>query len=129
MARMRRTSFNQSAHQSNAMDSKKVFALRKEGKLQDAYNLAVSLLNSDKDDEWNKRAMAWVLVDIIKLEINENLQNTIAFFNQLISLKIQDDVLETQIKYLQSRLTPVNSEIEKASALSKSGSYLNALNQ
>ncbi|WP_367105230.1 tetratricopeptide repeat protein [uncultured Psychrobacter sp.] len=129
MARMRISSFNQSAHQSNAMDSKKVFALRKEGKLQDAYNLAVSLLNSDKDDEWNKRAMAWVLVDIIKLEINKNLQNAIAFFNQLISLKIQDDVLETQIKYLQSRLTPVNSEIEKASALSKSGSYLNALNQ
>lgn len=121
--------FKQSAYQSDGMDSKKVFALRKEGKLQEAYNLATSLLNSDKDDEWNKRAMAWVLVDIIKIEINKNLQNAIAFFNQLISLKIQDEVLETQIKYLQPRLAPVNSEIEKASALSKNGNYLSALNQ
>lgn len=129
MARSVKSVFKQSAYQSDGMDSKKVFALRKEGKLQEAYNLATSLLNSDKDDEWNKRAMAWVLVDIIKIEINKNLQNAIAFFNQLISLKIQDEVLETQIKYLQPRLAPVNSEIEKASALSKNGNYLSALNQ
>ena len=129
MARSVKSVFKQSAYQSDGMDSKKVFALRKEGKLQEAYNLATSLLNSDKDDEWNKRAMAWVLVDIIKIEINKNLQNAIAFFNQLISLKIQDEVLETQTKYLQPRLAPVNSEIEKASALSKNGNYLSALNQ
>lgn len=79
MARSVKSVFKQSAYQSDGMDSKKVFALRKEGKLQEAYNLATSLLNSDKDDEWNKRAMAWVLVDIIKIEINKNLQNAIAF--------------------------------------------------
>lgn len=129
MARMRKSSFNQSAYQSNGMDSKKVFALRKEGKLQEAYNLAVSLLRSDKEDEWNKRAMAWVLVDLIKIEINNNLQNAIALFNQLVSLRIQDDILEDQIKRIQSKLTPVNNDIEKANTLSKNGNYLDALNQ
>lgn len=129
MARIRKSSFNQSAYQSNGMDAKKVSALRKEGKLQEAYNLATSLLNSDKDNEWNKRALAWVLVAIIKVEVNNNLQNAIAFFNQLLSLKIQDELLEKQIKYLQSKLVPINSEIEKANASSKNGDYLNALNQ
>lgn len=129
MARRIKSVFNKSAYQSDGMDSKKVFSLRKEGKLQEAYNLATSLLRSDKEDEWNKRAMAWVLVDLIKIEINNNPQNAIVLFNQLISLKIQDEILETQIKYLQPKLMPINNEIEKANALSKSGNYLNSLNQ
>ena len=61
--------FQQSIYQSNEIDSKHVFALRSEGKLQEAYQLATSLLESHGDDDWNKRAMAWVLVDIIKKEI------------------------------------------------------------
>ena len=77
MARRIKSVFNKSAYQSDGMDSKKVFSLRKEGKLQEAYNLATSLLRSDKEDEWNKRAMAWVLVDLIKIEINNNPQNAI----------------------------------------------------
>lgn len=72
--------------------------------------------------------MAWVLVDIIK-KIANNPQNAISFFNQLLSLKIQDEILEKQIKYLQPKLTPINREIEQTSSLSKNGSYLNALNQ
>lgn len=121
--------FQQSIYQSNEIDSKHVFALRSEGKLQEAYQLATSLLESNGDDDWNKRAMAWVLVDIIKKEIANNPQNAISFFNQLLSLKIQDEILEKQIKYLQPKLTPINREIEQASSLSKNGSYLNALNQ
>lgn len=129
MAYTQKPVFQQSIYQSNEMDSKNVFALRSEGKLQEAYQLATSLLESNGDDDWNKRAMAWVLVDIIKKEIANNSQNAISFFNQLTSLKIQDEILEKQIKYLHPKLTPINREIEQASSLSKNGNYLNALNQ
>ena len=47
MAYTQKPVFQQSKYQSNEMDSKSVFALRKEDKLQEAYQLAISLLDSN----------------------------------------------------------------------------------
>ena len=51
--------FNQLLFDSEDMGSKKVFALRKEGKLQEAHSLAISLLRSDQDGvgqiKWTKK--------------------------------------------------------------------------
>lgn len=121
--------YDQPLYNTEDLSSKRVFELRREKKIEEAYKLATALLKIDHEDEWNKRAMAWVLIDLIKREINKNPQIIIPHFKQLISLSIQDELIEAQIKLLQSKLTPINGEIERLSTLSKDGNYLEALNQ
>ena len=121
--------YDQPLYNTEDLSSKRVFELRREKKIEEAYKLATALLKIDHEDEWNKRAMAWVLIDLIKREINKNPQIIIPHFKQLISLSIQDELIEAQIKLLQSKLTPINGEIERLSTSSKDGNYLEALNQ
>ena len=54
-------------------DSKKVFQLRRDKQLGDAYNLAIQLYNQEPNDEWIQKAYAWVLIDIVKIELNNDL--------------------------------------------------------
>ena len=74
------------------MSSKRVTELRKAGDLEEAYQLAQSLLKSEPENIWNKRAMSWVCFDKLKkanLENNHNL-----FFDVLEnipSLNIPED--------------------------------------
>ena len=48
--------------------TKKVFELRKNKQLSDAYKIASHLFTNDPNDEWTQKAYAWVLIDIIKIE-------------------------------------------------------------
>lgn len=59
------------------MSAKEVTALRKAGKLEDAYKLAQELLATDNSNVWNKRAMAWVLFDLFKIEAQKNNHNAV----------------------------------------------------
>lgn len=54
------------------MTLQKVTALRKEGKLKEAYLLAESYLQERPDDMWGKRAMAWVLYEYLKNSEGKN---------------------------------------------------------
>ncbi len=47
--------------------SKQVFALRKEGKIEEAYQMALTCILIDSEDEWNIKALAYCLYDKIKL--------------------------------------------------------------
>lgn len=54
--------------------------LRKQGQLQEAYTRATEALENDSEDLWARRAMGWVLYDLIKRELqnvdDDNAQGT-----------------------------------------------------
>ena len=102
--------------------SQKVFQLRKEKQLGDAHTLAVKLYNEDPRDEWVQKAYAWVLVDIIKLEINNNdINKAQSFFNQLQSIDFQnrDEILTNQIDFLKPKLNINYQKIQQAENLTQ----------
>ncbi len=47
--------------------SSDVFKLRREGKIEEALNLAKELYNENSNDEWNAKALGWSLIDKIKI--------------------------------------------------------------
>ena len=49
--------------------SKDVFAMRREGMLDDAYAMAIDVVHLDPHDEWNIKALAWCLYDLIKRSV------------------------------------------------------------
>ena len=54
------------------MSSKEVTQLRKEGKLDEAFMLALEDYNKEPDNIWNKRALSWVYYDFCKKTAAEN---------------------------------------------------------
>lgn len=115
-------------YQFDEIDSNTVFALRKEKKLQEAYQMASALLQLDPNDEWNRLAMAWVLADLVQEQIDHNNpQQASITLNQLIALKLEDQYVQNKIRSLQKKLSPIADEIEHASTLSKNGKHTQAL--
>ncbi len=86
--------------------TKKVFELRKNKQLGDAYKIASHLFKNAPNDEWTQKAYAWVLIDIIKVESTKNLEQAKNFYNQLNAIKFvtADDILSKQIDLLKDRL-------------------------
>ncbi len=108
--------------------SQQVFALRKYGKLQEAYSLAVKLYNQDPEDEWIKKSYAWVLIDIIKIEIKNNSGKANSIFEQLLSMDISnDEIILKQINFLRPKLNPNYQEVQQAENLSKNGNHTQAI--
>lgn len=113
-------------------DSKKIFQLRREKKLVEAYDLAVKCYEQDRDDKWINKAYAWVLIDVIKNEIQINsLDKAMAFFQQLDSIKFFaiDDILQKQIKFLRPKINANYQQILQANSSSKSGNHTEALSK
>lgn len=110
-------------------DSKKVFQLRRDKQIGDAYNLAIQLYNQEPYDEWIQKAYAWVLIDIVKIELNNDINKASVFFNQLQSINFvsDDDILVKQIDYLRPKFDTNYQEIQRANSSSKNGSHLEAL--
>ena len=54
------------------MSSKDVTLLRKEGKLDEAFMLALENYNKEPDNIWNKRALSWIYYDFCKKTAAEN---------------------------------------------------------
>ena len=109
--------------------TKKVFELRKNKQLGDAYKIAYHLFKNDPKDEWTQKAYAWVLIDIIKVESTKNLEQAKNFYNQLnaINFVTTDDILSKQIDLLKSKLDTNYLQIQQAEQLSKSGKHLESL--
>lgn len=109
-----------------------IYALRKQGRLEEAYQLALRLYKQDSDDDINK-AFSWVLIDLCKKFISEqNLSNAQTYFNQLSSIQFEyeDEFVETikkQIYFLKPKIDTNYSEIQKAEELSKNGNNKEAL--
>lgn len=110
-----------------------IYDLRKEGRLEEAYQLALRLYQQDSDDDDINKAFSWVLIDLCKKFISEqNLSNAQTYFNQLSSIQFEyeDEFVETikkQIHFLKPKIDTNYSEIQKAEELSKKGNNKEAL--
>lgn len=112
------------------MDTRTVFALRKEGKIQEALNMALKLYEIDSADNWIQSALAWPLIDLCKAALKENsLNQAQKYFNQLIAINFTDidDILKSQIAFLRPKIDINYTKIQEAENLSKNGNHKQAL--
>ena len=99
------------------ISSRSVFFTRKEGKLDEAYKMAVELINKPDKDEWDIKAFAWCVIDLIKrdsqLGKSENLHR---YSDQLRNLDIDvlDKILIDQREYVLKLCNPNSQKILKA---------------
>ena len=105
--------------------NKDVFAKRKEN-IDEAYQMALQLMATPDIGEWDFKAFAWCLIDLIKRDANAGqLQNIAHYRQQLESIKINpdDDVLQKGVCYALSLCNPQGQLISKAKSLSKQGRH------
>lgn len=109
--------------------SKEVFAERKNGNTEQAYKMAKQLMANNPNDEWNQRALAWCLVDLIKHSTQQH-QEAVHYINEfkLIDVVTQDKLLTKQLNYFEKQNNPLNNEINLAREASKSGKHKEAAN-
>jgi hypothetical protein len=110
--------------------SKDVFAKRKEGSIDEAYQLALQLMASPKVDEWDRKAMGWCLVDLIKRDAQAGLPENLEHFRrQLEGLQVaaDDEVLQKGVRNALLLCSPNGQLIKQASALSKEGRHAQAV--
>lgn len=106
--------------------SKDVFAKRREGKVDEAYRMALQLMDNPHPEEWDIKAFGWCLIDVIKRDApNGNSENLARYRQQLetISGPALDEVLAKSKGYALSLCNPNASEINQAKELSKSGKH------
>ena len=97
------------------MDSRRVFELRREGKIQEALNMALQLYQIDPNDTWNQSALAWPLIDMCKAAlVQNNLAEAQRYFNQLVAIKFTrvEDIMTRQIALLTQKNNINNSTIQ-----------------
>ncbi len=110
--------------------SKEVFALRREGMLDDAYDMAIEVVQFDPTDEWNIKALAWCLYDLIKRSVAQ--KDSIAtskYAAHLSQIQIDeyDDVLFKSINHALVLANPEKQIIRDAKQCSQNGNHAEAL--
>jgi len=116
------------------MDAKvttqQIFALRKEGKLEEALQLARPLYVTYPTDSWVIGAFGWTLYDCIKRDQKAGLLDQAKLFakelQQLGVTAETNDILFKQTDFIIKTLTPEHAELAKAKELSKSGNHAGA---
>ncbi len=102
--------------------SKEVFSERKNGNIQKAYEMACQLIEHNPNDEWNQKALAWCLIDLIK---QNPLDEYVEKLKQIPDSAI-DEVLEKSILFTSQQANPFKAEINQAKTLSKAGQHRDA---
>ena len=111
--------------------SKDVFAKRKEGFLDEAYQMALELMKNPQPDEWDIKALAWCIISLIKRDASQgHPQNLPDYSQQLENLNIDpsDEVLTNKKQDALKLCKPNGLEILKAKTLSKEGLHQEAAN-
>lgn len=105
-----------------------VYRLRKEGDIDQAYDIAKKLFQENPSDDDVKNAYAWTLIDLCKrAHKTGNIQDAQSWLSALSELDFDasyDEFVETivkQIKFLRLKLDPYFNQIQQASELSKNG--------
>lgn len=110
--------------------SKQVFALRKEGKIEEAYQMALTCILIDGEDEWNIKALAYCLYDKIKMAREsqdfEAGQNLLQHLENLLD-DFEDDVLLENLERARKMVNPERKIIDQAKEQSKAGNHAEAL--
>ena len=70
------------------MAFKDIMNLRKSGKEEEAYNMAIADYNQDQNDMWAKRALSWCIFDGLKS--SASYEQSEFFFSKLNELKDLD---------------------------------------
>jgi tetratricopeptide (TPR) repeat protein len=112
-----------------SVSTKEVFALRKAGELEQAYAIAQHLLGENPNDEWNQRAAAWCLIDLIKKSAQQNTPDqTSQYLHKLNSIDLPNDEIllksAAAVKTLGSAAAPI---VEQACLASKAKDHEKAL--
>lgn len=116
----------------NVMDSRTVYELRREGKIQEALDMALKLYQIDPHDSWTQSALAWPLIDLCKASLTQNsLNQAQKYFNQLTAINFTDvdDIISGQITFLRPKIDINYSKIQEAENLSKNGNHKLALSK
>lgn len=106
--------------------SKEVFAKRREGQLEEAYRMALQLMNSPSPDEWDARAFGWCLIDLIKRDAKAEKTDTLDHYRQQlesIEVPVDDEVLTKQREQAISLCSPGGRLANKAKQASKAGRH------
>lgn len=105
--------------------SNEVFDERKQGSIEQALSMAFELIQQDSNDKRNQRALAWCLVDAIKLNIHP--QQTTNYLNRLNSLPVSqiDEALQRVLGKLNN---PHREAIAQAKLFSQNGEHGKAAN-
>jgi|GEM_PF-325031 len=103
--------------------SKDVFSLRKSAQLNEAYKIACELMNAPERDEWDVKAFAWCVIDLVKRDAkNKEIQNLQYFKQQLESIDVSDDeILTSQKNYALQLCSPNQETSQLVFAKRKSG--------
>lgn len=111
-----------------------VYQLRRDGEIDQAYQLARRLHQRDLNDDDASKAYAWTLIDLCKRYIaNNDLQSARPYSDELSSLEFSDpddDFIQTiikQAKSIREKLNPFAGEVKRASELSKNGNIDEAM--
>jgi len=109
--------------------SKDVFAKRREGKLEEAYHMALERMAAPDKDAWDDKAFGWCLIDLIKRDVNNGLQDNLGHYRQqleTIEVPSSDDILTKQRLFAISLCDSNGQLANKAMQLSKSGQHKEA---
>lgn len=111
--------------------SREVFAKRKEGALEEAYKMALELIQNPGKDDWDVKAFGWCVIDLIKRDAKSGDQQKLGrYAQQLKELEVDpsDNVLTDQKRYALKLCNPSGQDILRAKALSKEGENQESLN-
>ncbi|MBL7795175.1 MAG: tetratricopeptide repeat protein [Saprospiraceae bacterium] len=110
--------------------SKEVFALRKAGSLDEAYSMALEVIEAEPNDEWNIKAFAWCLYDLTKRAVSQNnYPSAKIYVEQLETLKINelDEILIKSVEHAKVLASPERKIILQAKEKGKQGNHDEAL--
>ena len=89
------------------ISNKEVFAKRREGAIDEAYKMALELMAAPQADEWDRKAFAWCLIDLIKRDVKDGQLGSLPHYrSQLESIVVDpaDDVLSKGVRHTLSML-------------------------
>lgn len=121
------------------MENSDVFDIRKEAKdlrgqskinkLLEGAGIANNIFRNGEGDEWTKKALAWVLIDLVKEFISlGNISNAEQYYNQLLQIEFyeSDYIISNQIQFLKPKIDVQYKEIKQAEDLSKANKHSEA---
>ena len=104
--------------------SNDVFTMRRSGEIDQAYKMAQTLMDNPNHSEWDTRAFAWCVIDLIKrAKQNNQIEDIEKYSAELQKLEVDesDEILVKNMQYLLSASSPVLTELATIKKLKEAG--------
>lgn len=112
------------------ISSKDVFAKRKQGQLDEAYELASQLISAPGAGEWEQKALGWCLIDLIKRDSGTDNSQALEHYRsklQAIVVSAGDEIFAKQRDFAFSLCQPDGRLRAEAKSLSMRGEHAQAV--